>query len=63
MNWVERTRDLLYGKVAKQTPDGREGLSVFQFINSIIVEFQTCFKRHKTWEWFSRRLIGFLIRP
>jgi hypothetical protein len=34
MNWVERTRDLLYGKVAKQTPDGREGLSVFQFINS-----------------------------
>jgi hypothetical protein len=50
-------------KLQNKHRTAREGLSMFQFINSIIVEFQTCFKRHKTWEWFSRRLIGFLIRP
>jgi hypothetical protein len=35
---------------------------VFQFINTIIVEFKKCFNRHKSWEWFSRCVIGSIVR-
>jgi hypothetical protein len=35
---------------------------VFQFINAILIEFQKCFNRKKTWEWFSRCVIGCIVR-
>ena len=35
---------------------------MFQFINSILLEFQKCFNRKKTWEWFSRCVIGSIVR-
>jgi hypothetical protein len=35
---------------------------VFQFINTILTDFQNCFNRVKTWQWFARLVIGFMIR-
>ena len=35
---------------------------MFQLINSILLEFRTCFKRTATWRWFVITIIGFMIR-
>lgn len=35
---------------------------MFQLINSILLEFRTCFKRSRTWKWFVILVIGFMSR-
>jgi hypothetical protein len=45
---VEKTRTLLYDKVAKQALGSGE-LPMLRFINSGLAGFQKCFHRQKTW--------------
>lgn len=35
---------------------------MFQLINSILLDFLSCFKRIKTWQWFVVLTIGFMVR-
>ncbi|MDR2069014.1 MAG: hypothetical protein LBP71_04000 [Spirochaetaceae bacterium] len=60
---VERPYDLRYDEIAQQHRTARGGLSMFQFINTILEQFLPCFNRQSSRINFCIITIGFIMRP